>query len=52
MRVCAEPGCPELEEAMAHILATLRRLPSHWTDSRAALYAELDDLLGEWQRAG
>lgn len=41
----------ELEEAMANIVATLHRMPSHWTDRRAALHAKLDALLEDWQQA-
>ena len=52
MTITADCTRAELEEAMTHVLASLRRLPSRWTDKRAALHAELDDLLGEWQRAG
>ncbi|WP_294567594.1 hypothetical protein [uncultured Arthrobacter sp.] len=42
---------PELEEAMAHIVATLHRMPAHWTDRRAALHETLDALLTDWQDA-
>lgn len=41
----------DLEEAMAHLVATLRRLPTHYTDKRAELHGEIDLLLSEWQRA-
>ena len=42
----------ELEEAMHNVVATLHRMPSHWTDKRARLHAKLDDLLGDWLAAG
>jgi len=42
----------ELEEAMTHVLATLRRMPSHWTDKRAALHGELDELLTQHEALG
>lgn len=45
MTITADCTRAELEEAMAHVLASLRRLPSHWTDKRAALHGELDALL-------
>lgn len=47
MTITADTSRPDLEEAMSHVLASLRRLPSHWTDRRAALHAELDALLTE-----
>lgn len=52
MTITTDTTRPDLEEAMAHVLATLRRMPSHWTDKRAALHSELDDLLVEWEAAG
>lgn len=42
----------ELEEAMANVVATLHRMPAHWTDRRAKLHAKLDELLGDWLAAG
>ena len=41
----------ELEEAMANIVATLHRMPAHWTDRRASLHAKLDVMLEDWERA-
>ena len=41
----------ELEEAMANVVATLHRMPAHWTDKRAGLHAKLDTLLDDWQHA-
>ena len=41
----------ELEEAMANVVATLHRMPAHWTDKRTALHAKLDAMLEDWQRA-
>lgn len=41
----------ELEEAMHNVVATLHRMPAHWTDRRAALHAKLDALLEDWQQA-
>lgn len=38
----------ELEEAMTNIVATLDRMPAHWTDRRAQLHMKLDDLLDKW----
>lgn len=41
----------DLEEAMAHVVATLHRMPAHWTDRRADLHGHLDVLLWDWQAA-
>ena len=41
----------DIEEAMAHVVATLHRMPGHWTDRRAVLHAKLDALLTDWQMA-
>ena len=41
----------ELEEAMANIVATLHRMPNHWTGRRASLHTKLDALLEDWERA-
>lgn len=41
----------ELEEAMANVVATLHRMPAHWTDKRAGLHAKLDLLLTDWESA-
>ena len=41
----------ELEEAIANVVATLHRMPAHWTDRRAALHAKVDALLDDWERA-
>ena len=43
------PTRPEVEEAIRGHLATLRRLPAHWTDQRAELHAKIDVLLYLWQ---
>lgn len=51
-RVTDDTTRPDLEEAMSHIVATLHRMPSHWTDRRAALHRKLDALLEDWQAAG
>lgn len=40
----------ELEEAMINVVATLHRMPAHWTSRRAALHEKLDALLEDWQR--
>lgn len=48
MSTTADTTTPELEEAMANIVATLRRMPSHWVDRRAGYHAQLDDLLDQW----
>ena len=36
---------------MHNVVATLHRMPSHWTDKRARLHAKLDELLGDWLAA-
>lgn len=41
----------ELEEAMTNIVATLHRMPAHWTDRRAGLHAKLDHMLEDWEQA-
>ena len=41
----------ELEEAMANVVATLHRMPAHWTDRRASLHAKLDAMLSDWETA-
>ena len=41
----------DLEEAMHHVVATLHRMPKHWTDRRAALHTKLDAMLEDWERA-
>ena len=41
----------DLEEAMAHVVATLHRMPAHWTDRRASLHAKLDAMLADWEQA-
>lgn len=46
--VDTETTRPDLEEAMANVVATLHRMPAHWTDRRAGLHAKLDDLLDQW----
>lgn len=37
----------ELREAITNLAATASRMPSHWTDRRAALHARIDALLDE-----
>ena len=37
----------DLEEAITHLAATAARLPSHWTDRRAAIHARINDLLDQ-----
>lgn len=51
IRITDETTRAELEEAMANVVATLHRMPSHWTDRRAALHAKLDAMLADWERA-
>ena len=41
----------ELEEAMTNVVATLHRMPAHWTDKRAGLHHKLDAMLTDWQQA-
>ena len=50
MNITTDVTRAELEEAMVHVVATLRRLPIHHGDKRAALHAELDALLDEHER--
>lgn len=52
VRVTDQTTRVELEEAMTNIVATLRRMPAHWVDRRAALHKKLDALLGDWVLAG
>ena len=52
MTITADCTRAELEEAMTHVLASLRRMPSRWTDKRAALHAELDELLTQHEALG
>ena len=42
----------EIEEALGNVVATLRRMPDHWTERRATLRAKVDALLDDWQAAG
>ena len=51
MTITTETTRAELAEAMTHIVASIRRLPIHYTDKRVALHAELDALLEEWLHA-
>ena len=51
LRVTDETTKAELEEAIANLIATLHRMPEHWTDRRAALHAKIDTLLEDWQHA-
>lgn len=51
MSITADTTTAELEEAMANIVATLRRMPTHWTDRRAHYHAQLDALLDQWLEA-
>lgn len=37
----------ELEQAMTNIVDTLRRMPAHWTDRRAALHAQINRYLDQ-----
>lgn len=41
----------DLEEAMTNVVATLHRMPAHWTDRRAGLHAKLDAMLTDWEQA-
>lgn len=52
VRVTDDTPRAELEEAMHHVMASLHRMPHHWTDRRAKLHAKLDALLEDWERAG
>lgn len=51
VRITDDTSRAELEEAMANVVATLRRMPQHWTDRRAKLHERLDALLEDWERA-
>lgn len=42
----------ELEDAIREHLATLRRMPVHWVDRRAAYHERINALLGDWLAAG
>lgn len=50
-RITDETTKAELEEAMAHLVHTLHRMPAHWTDKRAGLHAKIDALLEDWLHA-
>ena len=52
IRITDDTTRAELEEAMANVVATLSRMPSHWTDKRAALHAKIDAMLVDWEAAG
>lgn len=52
IRITDETTRAELEEAMANVVATLHRMPAHWTDRRASLHAKLDAMLADWEAAG
>ena len=41
----------ELEEAMTHVMASLHRMPLHWTERRAKLHEKLNALLDDWEHA-
>lgn len=43
------PSRAEIEECLANLVHTLHRMPAHWTDRRAALHAQIDQRLHEWQ---
>ena len=52
MTITHETTRAELEEAMAHVVSTVRRPPALYPDRRAELHGELDALLGEWLSVG
>lgn len=52
IRVTDDTTRDEIEEAMHNVVATLHRMPAHWTDRRAVLHSKLDVLLGDWLEAG
>lgn len=39
----------EIEEALAHLSASAKRLPSHYVDRRADIHRRINVLLCEWQ---
>lgn len=41
------PTRVELVEALAHLVATSRRMPAHWTDRKAAVHVHINELLDE-----
>ena len=41
----------ELEQAIISHRETLRRMPAHWTDRRAAIHARIDAMLTDWEQA-
>ena len=51
VRVTDDTPRSELEEAMHHVMASLHRMPLHWTERRAKLHAKLDALLEDWESA-
>lgn len=42
----------ELEEALAHLNASAKRIPRHFTERKAAVHAVIDARLTEWQQVG
>lgn len=45
------PTRDDIEEAIRGHLATMRRMPDHWTERRAGLHGKIDALLDEWETA-
>lgn len=41
----------EIIEAIEHANRTLKRMPRHWTDRRAAVHATLNGLLDDLEKA-
>lgn len=41
------PTRAQIEEAPAHHCDTLRRMPEHWVDKRAALHDKINQLLDQ-----
>ena len=38
----------DLAEAIAHLRTKQRRMPEHWTDRRAEVGEEIDELVAAW----
>lgn len=52
IRITDDTTRAELEEAITSHRETLRRMPAHWTDRRAAIHAKIDAMLDDWEAAG
>lgn len=47
MTITEAPTRVELVEALAHLVATSRRMPSHWVERKADIHGHINELLDE-----